>query len=307
MNTTAAIRINEIRHHYGQREALGGVSLEVREGEILGLLGPNGSGKTTLFKLLATLMPIQAGSITVGEADAARQPAAVRAQLGVVFQSPSLDKKLRVEENLRHHGRLYGLSGGTLRTRIDQELERFGVADRRRDIVETLSGGLQRRAELAQAMLHRPRVLVLDEPSAGLDPAARSDLWRRLAAARAEGLTVIVTTHLLEEAERADRLAILDGGRVVADDTPAALRNSIGGDTLTLRTDEPEALAQAVRERLQREVSVIDRLVRLESDNAAADAAQLLAAFPDRISELTIGRPSLEDVFFSRTGKLFHD
>ncbi|MEO1496682.1 MAG: ABC transporter ATP-binding protein [Planctomycetota bacterium] len=299
------VRVSEVRHRYGEREALGGVTLDVAPNEVLGLLGPNGSGKTTLFRLLSTLLPLSDGDILVGGASVKTNPAAVRSQLGVVFQSPSLDKKLRVEENLRHHGRLYGVSGAELRRRIDDELTRFGVADRKRDIVESLSGGLRRRVELAQAMLHRPRVLLLDEPSVGLDPSARSDLWRRLADARDEGLTIIVTTHLLEEAERADRLAIMDAGRVVACDTPRELRSSVGGDTLTLVAGDADALADAIRDRFGGEATCVDGRVRLESRTAAADAAKLLSAFPEWITEVTIGRPSLEDVFFARTGKLF--
>lgn len=301
------ISITDVRYRYGNREALAGVSLDVRPGEVLGLLGPNGSGKTTLFKLLSTLMPIADGDIVVGGASVRTNAAAVRSQLGVVFQAPSLDQKLRVEENLRHHGRLYGVTGSELRSRVDEELERFGVAERRRDLVETLSGGLRRRVELAQAMLHRPRVLVLDEPSVGLDPSARSDLWKRLGDAKADGLTIVVTTHLLEEAEKADRLAILDAGRVVALDTPMALRSSVGGDTLTLKADDADTLAEAIRDRFGGEPVAIEDRVRIETATAAADAAQLLAAFPKWITEVTIGRPSLEDVFFARTGKLFHE
>ncbi len=309
--TIPAIRISDLRHRYGDREALRGLSLEIAEGEIFALLGPNGSGKTTLFRLLSTLLPVQgtplpSGTIEVLGHNVTDEPAAVRAALGVVFQSPSLDKKLRVEENLRCYGRLYGLGGKELRGRIDTELTRFGVLDRRRDFVETLSGGLQRRVELAQTMLHRPRVLLLDEPSTGLDPAARSDLWRALSEAQGEGVTVVVTTHLLEEAERADRIGILHQGQLAAIDTPAALQASIGGDAITLRTDKPETLAKRIRDRFDCEVSLIDGALRIESADGSALAPQLYEAFRDQIEELTIGKPTLEDVFIARTGHRFH-
>ena len=305
--TIPAIRISDLRYRYGDREALCGLSLEIVEGEIFALLGPNGSGKTTLFRLLSTLMPIQSGSIEVGGHNVNSEPALVRAVLGVVFQSPSLDKKLRVEENLRCYGRLYGLGGKELHQRIHAELIRFGVADRRRDFVENLSGGLQRRVELAQTMLHHPRVLLLDEPSTGLDPAARSDLWRTLGEARDEGVTVVVTTHLLEEAERADRIGILHQGELAALDTPAALQASIGGDAITLRTADADALAQAIRDRFGCEASVIDGAVRIEGSDGPTLAPQLYEAFRNPIEELTIGKPTLEDVFIARTGHRFHN
>ncbi|MEQ8846497.1 ABC transporter ATP-binding protein [Botrimarina sp.] len=303
----AAITIHDVRHRYAEREALRGVSFEVQEGEVFALLGPNGSGKTTLFRLLSTLMPLESGAIWVGGRELKKDPAAVRALLGVVFQSPSLDKKLRVDENLYCHGRLYGLRGATLRQRVDEGLERFGLTDRRRDFVEQLSGGLQRRVELAKCLMPRPQVLLLDEPSTGLDPSARAELWRSLAAARAEGVTVVATTHLLEEAERADRLAILHEGRLAALDTPAALQSAVGGDTITLRTDRPAALAEAIGAELGLAATPLDAAVRVESNGSTgADlAARLYSRFRDQIDELSIGRPTLEDVFVARTGERF--
>src|SRR6185369_14043123 len=183
------------------------------------------------------------------------QAAEVRKQIGVVFQAPSLDKKLTVAENLRHQGHLYGLSGGALRARQDEILDRLGLSSRSRDLVETLSGGLRRGVELAKGMLHRPRLLLLDEPSTGLDPGARADLWSYLQQVRREeGVTVVLTTHLLEEAEKADRLAILDAGKLVALDTPDHLRATVGGDSLTIQTDDPARLAAAIRERFNCDV-----------------------------------------------------
>lgn len=305
--TPPAIAIADVRHRYGDRVAIDGVSFDVPAGETLALLGPNGSGKTTLFKLLSTLLPIQEGSIQVMGADATRDAAAVRGALGVVFQAPSLDKKLRVGENLRCHGRLYGLAGAELRDRVEEGLRRFGVADRRRDVVETLSGGLQRRVELAKSLLHHPRVLVLDEPSTGLDPSARSDLWRALADAKGAGVTIVVTTHLLEEAERADRIAILDQGRLAALDTPDALRASVGGDTITLQTADAAGLASAVNDALSLGAEEVEGVVRVAAGGDAGDlAAQLYSRFRDRIDAMSIGKPTLEDVFIQRTGHRFY-
>lgn len=302
-----AIQITDVRHRYGEREALRGLSLDIPSGETFALLGPNGSGKTTLFKLLSTLFPLQEGAIRFFGHDLVEEPATVRSLLGVVFQAPSLDKKLRVEENLWCHGRLYGLGKSELRERIEEGLERFDLTDRRRDYVETLSGGLQRRVELAKSLMPRPKLLLLDEPSTGLDPAARADLWRALGEAQAAGVTVVATTHLLEEAERADRIAILHEGQLAALDTPAALQAEVGGDTITLRTAEPESLASAITDRLQLEATALEGSVRLEANGATGPelASRLYGEFREQIDELSIGKPTLEDVFIARTGARF--
>lgn len=301
-----ALSITGLSHSYGDRKAINNLSFDVAAGESFALLGPNGSGKTTLFRLLSTLMPLQSGNVSFFGQDLATNPAAIRSLLGVVFQSPSLDKKLRVEENLRHNGHLYGLSGKTLQDRIDQELERFRLTDRRRDIVQELSGGLQRRAELAQCMLHKPKLLILDEPSTGLDPAARNDLWQRLTEAKAEGVTLLVTTHLLDEAERCDRLAIMNEGELAALDTPAALQSSIGGDRITIRTASAEAMTQTLADQFQLDAAVVDGLVRIETNSADQLVPQLYSALREEIDELSVGRPTLEDVFLARTGRSFH-
>jgi ABC-2 type transport system ATP-binding protein len=306
MTSSAAIQVSRLVHHYGQRQALNDVSLEIESGEIFAFLGPNGGGKTTLFRLLSTLIPIQSGSIQILSLDVASQAASVRQQIGVVFQAPSLDKKLTVAENLRHQGHLYGLSGAALRARQDEMLDRLGLSSRKGDLVETLSGGLRRRVELAKGMLHRPRLLLLDEPSTGLDPGARADLWSYLQQVRREeGVTVVLTTHLLEEAEKADRLAILDEGKLVASDTPDRLRATVGGDSLTIQTDDPARLAAAIRERFDCEVLTLEGSLRLERPDGHQWVARLVEAFPGQIQAITLGKPTLEDVFIARTGHRF--
>ncbi|HEY2894448.1 MAG TPA: ATP-binding cassette domain-containing protein, partial [Pirellulales bacterium] len=252
MSSTAAISVNGLSHWYGSRQALQDVIFDVPGGEIFGLLGPNGGGKTTLFRILATLLPIQQGMVQLLELDVAREPSRVRGLIGVTFQSPSLDRKLTVRENLVSQGYLYGLSGARLRNRIETLLDKLGLADRARDRAESLSGGLARRVEIAKGLLHQPQVLLLDEPSTGLDPGARLDLWRYLRLLRDEsGVTVLVTTHLMEEAEHCHKLAILDSGRLVALGTSAQLRAQIGGDCLTIQTAVPEELARRIGERFQ--------------------------------------------------------
>ena len=306
MTDLAAVEIVEVSHRYGERQALDAVSFDVRCGEIFALLGPNGGGKTTLFRLLSTLIPLQAGAIRVLGDDVARDVDAVRRKIGIVFQAPSLDKKLTVVENLRHQGVLYGLRGATLDARIDAMLARLRLDDRRRDLVETLSGGLRRRVELAKGMLHEPQVLILDEPSTGLDPGARSDLWEYLRLVRREqGTTVVLTTHLLEEADKADRLAILDRGKLVALDAPDKLRATVGGDSLTIETDEPDRLIAGLRERFGFTARRIDDAVRIEQADGHRWVAQVVEAFPGVVKSVTLGKPTLEDVFINRTGHRF--
>jgi len=306
MTTPNALEIARLTYRYGEHVAISDLAFTVAAGEIFALLGPNGSGKTTLFRLLSTLIPLQEGDVRILGFDLRGDPDAIRAQLGVVFQAPSVDKKLTVAENVFCYGRLYGLGGRALRTRADEMLTRLGLAARRKDLVETLSGGLRRRVELAQGLLHRPRLLLLDEPSTGLDPGARSDVWHYLEQVRAaDGVTVILTTHLLEEAARADRIAIMHAGRLAALDTPAALQAAVGGDAITIRTENPEQLAADVRTRFQCEAMVVDGSVRLEQPDGHRWVTQLVEAFPERIDSITLGKPTLEDVFIHATGHRF--
>jgi ABC-2 type transport system ATP-binding protein len=296
-----SVDVDGLTHRYGERNALDGVSFSVRGGEVFGLVGPNGGGKTTLFKILSTALTPTSGSARVAGIDV--HDGAVRRKIGVVFQSPSLDGKLQVGENLLHHGHLYGLSGSALRARIDEELSRFGLADRKGDRVEKLSGGLQRRVELAKALLHRPEVLLLDEPSTGLDPGARRDLWDALRSLK--GVTVLLTTHLLEEAERCDRLAILHKGRIVALGEPMALRAEIGGDIVSMRSRDAAGLATAIREKLGEEPQVVDGVVRLSKERGHEVVVRLVESFPGLIESVTVAKPSLEDVFLAKTREVW--
>jgi ABC-2 type transport system ATP-binding protein len=300
----SAVEVDRLRHRYGDRVALDDVSFVVAPGEIFGLLGPNGGGKTTLFKIVSTLLSPTEGTVRVFGDDVVKDPAAVRRRLGVVFQHPALDSRLTVGENLRHQGHLYGLSGGTLTARMNQVLLRVGLEDRRHDLVSTLSGGLQRRAEVAKALLHRPQLLVLDEPSTGLDPAARRGIWQDLSALRREdGTSIILTTHLMDEAAKCDRVAILDQGRLVAIDTPAALTATIGGDVVQVTTQDAKRLAERVAERFGVRAKVVDGKVHIERDRAHEFIAQLVEAFPGEIDTVTFGKPTLEDVFVHYTGR----
>lgn len=306
------------------RPALSDVSFTVSPGEVFGILGPNGGGKTTLFRILSTLMRPSAtpasgggeggggnGSLAVFGHDVLTAQQAVRAAIGVVFQSPSLDGKLTARENMLHQGRLYGLSAG-LPQRVDELLGYFGLSDRAEEPVERFSGGMRRRVELAKALLHRPRLLLLDEPSTGLDPGARADLWAQLLKLRDEqGVTVALTTHLMEEADRCDRLAILSQGEVAAIDTPSNLKATIGGDVVTLQlkdSSEPET-RDAIKTVTDKwgpfedgAITATEEGIRFEHTDGAGLVAEVAEVFAGKLRRISVGQPTLEDVFLHLTG-----
>lgn len=303
-----AVAVEQLEFRYGERVAIQGVSFDVGEGEIFGLLGPNGSGKTTLFRVLSTLLPMQQGRAVIGGYDVGQDPDGVRRQIGVTFQSPSLDGKLTVRENLVHQGHLYGLWGTKLRQRCDEVLEQLGVADRDRDYAETLSGGQKRRVEVAKSLLHAPRILLLDEPSTGLDPGARFDLWKILHSLRETfQVTILVTTHLMEEADRCSRLAVLNLGGLVGDGSPDQLRGLVGGDSLTIQTDRPEELARSIQERFGLNVQRVGEALRVERENGHELLGEIAMAYPGEFRSLTLGKPTLEDVFIKLTGRGLED
>jgi len=304
--TEPAVEVSDLRHAYGDRVALDGVSLSVPPGEIFALLGPNGSGKTTLFRILSTMLPAPPGSVRVAGFDPAKDPMGVRSHIGVVFQSPSLDKQLTAEENLVHQGHLYGLRGPELRRRVGDALEAVGMAGRARERTATFSGGMRRRVEVAKALLHRPRVLLMDEPSTGLDPAARIEMWRHLRQVTSSvGVAVLLTTHLMEEADGADRLAVMERGRLIACDTPAALKDRIGGDVISMVSRDPAALAEALRDRLGLAAEVVDGSVRIERERGHELVPRLIEAAPGLVESVSVGKPTLQDVFIRLTGKSF--
>ncbi len=306
MSAEAALEVEGLRHAYGERVALAGVSFTVARGEIFGLLGPNGGGKTTLFRILTTLMPAGGGSARVLGHSVAEEAAAVRRRIGVVFQHPSLDPILTVLENLIHHGNLYGMRGKSLRAAAGDLLARFGLADRAGDRVEILSGGLQRRVELAKALLPGPDLLFLDEPGTGLDPGALHDFGEELERLRTErGTTVILTTHIMEEADRCDRVGILHEGALVALDRPEVLKASVGGDVVVIHAADPAALREKLRAQFGAEAALVDGTLRIERDRAHEFIPRVIEAFPGEVRSITFGRPTLEDVFVRKTGRRF--
>ena len=306
--TLDAVRVEDLAYSYNGTEALRGVGFTVGSGEIFGLLGPNGGGKTTVFRILSTLLRPAGGQASVFGVDVVDDPLAVRRRIGVVFQNQSLDRRLTAKENLVHQGHLYGLQGKPLEQRIDEVLARLALADRKNSVVETLSGGLRRRVELAKGLLHQPDLLLLDEPSSGIDPGARLDFWEYLQLLRRqEGVTVLLTTHLLDEADRCDRLAILDRGAIVAGGTPDELKSRIGGDIVELASWDAPGLAAKIPQLIGVTPQVIDGSVRFEHRNGPRLVAQLMEALPRQIDSVTVSKPSLEDVFIHLTGRRFQE
>ena len=298
------VEVENLSYAYGPRRALTSVTLSVSQGEVFGVLGPNGSGKTTLFKILSTLIPVDQAAVNILGHKLARESKSVRQYLGVVFQHPSLDIKLTVTENLRHHGHLYGLQGKTLKQRIQDALDQFELTDRADEGVETLSGGLQRRAELAKATLHKPKLLLLDEPSTGLDPGARRNFREYLASL--QETTVILTTHILDDAEACNRVGILNEGKLVAIGTPDELKGQLSGDIIIVDSPAPEELEPRISQRFGYTATSIEGLLRIECRNGHEFVRDVVAAFPTEIRSVRVGKPTLEDVFIKLTGQHFN-
>jgi ABC-2 type transport system ATP-binding protein len=304
-SSPALLRLSGLRRAFGARVALEGLDLEVRAGEIVGLLGPNGAGKSTTFQLLAGLLRPDSGSVHFQGTPLALSDPRLRRQLGIIFQRSSLDDLLTARENLALGGRLYGLGGAQLRERVDAMLGLIGLADRAHERVGTWSGGMRRRLELARALVHRPRVLLMDEPTQGLDEASFRTFWEHLKVLRArDGLTVLCTTHRADEAEGCDKLAVLDAGRLVALDTPQALARRVGGDILTLEASEPELLAAELRARLNLDAKVVEGRVHVEHEEGHVLVPRVVEAFPaGRLKSVSLRKPTLADVFLQLTGK----
>lgn len=306
--TSPVLEVRELRHAYGERIALDGISFEVAEGEIFTLLGPNGGGKTTLFRILTTLMAPGGGDARIFGHSILSGTAPIRKKIGVVFQEPSLDPKLTALENMIHHGHFYGMRGRPLRSEAMALLDTFGLKGRAGDLTETLSGGLRRRVELAKALLPGPALLFADEPSTGLDPGARLEFAAELQRLRAErGTTVVLTTHFMEEADRSDRVGILHEGNLVALGEPGKLKESVGGDVVVIQTHDPESLSGKLKERFGHEAQAVDGSVRIEIPRAHEFIPRVVETFPGEVKSLSFGRPTLEDVFIQKTGRKFWD
>ncbi|MBI2608739.1 MAG: ABC transporter ATP-binding protein [Deltaproteobacteria bacterium] len=297
------IEIKNLTHSYQKKiPVLNNLSLDIEQGEIFGLLGPNGSGKSTLFKILSTLLFPTKGSILFEKKDLLNSREEVRKHIGVVFQNPSLDKKLSVFENLIFQGYLYGLKGKKLTQKINTILEKLDLITRKNDKVEILSGGLKRRVEIAKCLLHNPKILILDEPTTGLDPSIRASLWKDIFALKQEGMTCLITTHLMDEAEFCDRIGILDKGYLMALDTPSHLKKNIGGEVVTFKSKNINDLSQKLKKTFSCSTKILDDELRAETNNGSDLLTQALKTFPQEIESVTLSKPTLGDVFIQKTG-----
>ena len=303
------LRIQGLRHAFGALRVLDGLELSVAPGEIVGLLGPNGSGKSTMLRVLTGMLVPDEGVIELDGARVAPGGRALRQRMGVVFQSGSLDPRLTARENLALSAALYGIRGKDAAARVEELLTFTALRDRTDDAVIDFSGGMKRRLELSRALLHEPDLLLLDEPTTGLDERFFRQTWERIEALRARrGLTVVLTTHRSEEAERCDRVAVVDRGRVIAVDTPDALRTRVSGDVLTLEADAPDALAAELAERFSLETRVVDGRVLLERERGHELIPRLVESLPaGRLKSLSMHRPNLSDVFVKLTGRSLAD
>ena len=307
---TPALLTEGLGFDYGPERVLDGVDLTVRPGEVFAILGPNGGGKTTLFRILATLLRPARGRAAVFGCDLEQEAPQARRALGVLFQAPAIDRLLTVQENMDLQGALYGLRGRGLASEREILLGRFGLEAKRGARAGTLSGGMQRRLEIAKCLLHRPRLLLLDEPSTGLDPQARAALWTALLdLARGSGTTVAFTTHLLDEADRASRVAILDRGRIVALGEPERLKAEIGRQVLSITPLSAAEEAEPLRAEIERLAGCAARVVEGRILVDAPDAPRLVPSLSERlgarIAAITIARPTLFDVYLRRTGRGF--
>lgn len=305
---SSAVHVNGLVKRFGDFTAVDGIDLDVAPGETFGFLGPNGAGKSTTIKILCTLTRPTAGSATVAGFDVTHQRGDVRRNIGLVFQDPTLDAYLTAEQNLRFHGELYGIPRDQLDERMRTVLEMVGLWDRKDGRVMTFSGGMKRRLEIARGLMHSPRVLFLDEPTVGLDPQTRASMWEYIHQLReSENITIFLTTHYMDEAEHCDRIAIMDAGKLVALDTPEALKASVGTDRVQITTaDDPAALA-ALRDRFGIEASVHEDLVTFAVADGEHFVPRLFAELGVPIRSVSVARPTLDDVFLSYTGRTIRD
>ncbi|HUY76140.1 MAG TPA: ATP-binding cassette domain-containing protein [Ktedonobacterales bacterium] len=304
----AAIEARDLVRRFGDFTAVDHLSFRVRHGEVFGFLGPNGAGKSTTIKMLCTLLTPTEGIARVNGFDVAVSPARVRQSIGIIFQDFSLDDRITAEENLQFHCMIYHVPPRERATRIRRMLEMVDLADRAKDVVRQYSGGMKRRLEIARGLLHHPRVLFLDEPTVGLDPQTRQNIWEHIHELRKrEGITVFMTTHYMDEAENCDRIGVMDHSRLIALDTPLALKASLGGDVVRLRTADNAAAIAVLRERWGLAPTEEDSQLRFEVEHGDTFVPALLRDFPIGVQSLDIARPTLNDVFLQLTGRAIRE
>ncbi|MGA2453401.1 MAG: ATP-binding cassette domain-containing protein [Solirubrobacteraceae bacterium] len=309
--SSSAVSVNGLVKHYDEVEAVRGIEFEVASGEIFGFLGPNGAGKSTTINMLCTLVRPSGGSARVAGHDVVSERDEVRRNIGLVFQDTTLDGYLTAEQNLRLHAELYGVPRELVAERMRQVMEMVALWERRDSLVNTFSGGMKRRLEIARGLLHSPRVLFLDEPTVGLDPQTRSSIWRYIRELKTrEDITIFLTTHYMDEAEYCDRIAIMDHGRIIVLDTPAALKAQVGKDRVQIHTDDDEAAIAALRERFDIEATIAEGAVTFGVPEGEQFVPRLFEDWDPAhpaILTVSVARPSLDDVFMAHTGTTIRD
>lgn len=302
------IEVEHIVKKFGDFAAVKDISFWVEEGEIFGFLGPNGAGKTTTINILCTLLKPTSGRAVLNNYDVARQQSQVRQSIGLVFQDPSLDERLTALENLEFHAFVYNVPAKLSRQRMEEVLKLVELWERRDSLVKTFSGGMKRRLEIARGLLHYPKVLFLDEPTLGLDPQTRQRIWDKIHELRErEGTTIFLTTHYMEEAENAQRIAIIDEGRIIAMDTPEALKQKVGKDIINLKARNNGQAAAEIRERFNIPVKEGREDLTLEVTKGSEFIPQLVNTLETEVLSISLRRPTLDDVFLKLTGKAIRE
>ncbi len=298
------IEVKELVKSYNGVRAVDGVTFSVTEGETFGFLGPNGAGKTTTINILCTLLGFDSGTAFVNGFDCVKEPLKVRSSIGLVFQEVTLDNELTAEENLKFHCYMYNMSRQLANERIDEILGVVGLADKRGTIVKKFSGGMKRRLEIARGLLHRPKVLFLDEPTLGLDPQTRTNVWDFISELKASlGTTIFMTTHYMDEAEACDRIAIIDGGKIIACESPGGLKRSLRGDTIYIKSTDDERAAVELKEKLNLSARKIGSGLSIIVESGEKFIPKIFESMETPILSVSMKRPSLEDVFIHLTGK----
>lgn len=298
------INVENLKKSFGEIKAVDNVSFDVKEGEIFGLLGPNGAGKSTIIKILVTILKKDSGSVTINNYDLEKEQNNVRKSVGIIFQDPSLDERLTAWENLYFHSKFYHVPSREIENRINNSLNLVGLSGRKKDIVVNFSGGMKRRLEVARSIIHTPKILFLDEPTIGLDPQTRNYIWEYLVNLRdKQKLTMLLTTHYMEEAEICDRIAIMDHGKIIALDTPDNLKRSIENDIITLVTDNNSEFSKIIKEKFNIEPMINNGILEIPVNDGRTFLPKLFKIAGGMILSADIKRPSLEEVFIKLTGR----
>lgn len=298
------IEVNKLTKKFGDFTAVKGISFQVKKGEIFGFLGPNGAGKSTTISMLSTLVTATSGSAKINGFNVSEDTDEVRKSIGLVFQDPSLDERLKARENLTFHSRLYGLPKKEYIKRVKEVLELVELWDRKDSLVKSFSGGMKRRLEIARGLIHYPKLLFLDEPTLGLDPQTRARIWEYIMKLReSHQMTIFMTTHYMNEAEYCDRIAIIDKGKVIALDTPTNLKKNLGGDIIQMKSQEKDKLKAEIEERYKLKTKEVEGYLQIEVPDGESFLPKLFNDLSTKIDAIELRKPTLEDVFLKLTGR----